>query len=116
MVVPTAGFGTVYATTFSGSSNKLQTLDVGGTARAASTSPNSKYYLLRNSSGDIYAQVFHGIATQAQYADLAEKYTADKEYEPGTVLVFGGEAEVTECTVFCDSKTSRCSAQPNVHI
>jgi len=34
-------------------------------------------------------------ATSAQYADLAEKYTADAEYAPGTVVVFGGTAEVT---------------------
>jgi hypothetical protein len=34
-------------------------------------------------------------ATSAQYADLAEKYTADAEYAPGTVVVFGGSAEVT---------------------
>jgi len=35
-------------------------------------------------------------ATSALYADLAELYTADAEYAPGTVLVFGGSAEVTE--------------------
>jgi hypothetical protein len=34
-------------------------------------------------------------STQAQYADLAESYAADYPYDPGTVLVFGGEAEVT---------------------
>jgi hypothetical protein len=34
-------------------------------------------------------------ATSAQYADLAEAYVADAEYAPGTVLVFGGTAEVT---------------------
>jgi hypothetical protein len=34
-------------------------------------------------------------ATSAQYADLAEKYTADAAYAPGTILVFGGTAEVT---------------------
>ena len=34
-------------------------------------------------------------ATQAQYADLAEKYSSDKEYEAGTVVMFGGDAEVT---------------------
>lgn len=34
-------------------------------------------------------------ATSALYADLAEMYTADAEYAPGTVLVFGGSAEVT---------------------
>jgi hypothetical protein len=34
-------------------------------------------------------------ATSAQYADLAEKYEADAEYAPGTVLEFGGDKEVT---------------------
>lgn len=34
-------------------------------------------------------------ATTAQYADLAERYQADNEYEPGTVLMFGGVHEVT---------------------
>ena len=32
---------------------------------------------------------------QATYADLAERYAADAEYEPGTVLIIGGTAEVT---------------------
>jgi hypothetical protein len=34
-------------------------------------------------------------ATTAQYADLAEKYVADAEYAPGTVVMFGGDKEVT---------------------
>lgn len=34
-------------------------------------------------------------ATTAQYADLAEKYVGDAAYEPGTVVDFGGEFEVT---------------------
>jgi hypothetical protein len=34
-------------------------------------------------------------ATSAQYADLAEWYEADADYAPGTVLVFGGDREVT---------------------
>jgi hypothetical protein len=34
-------------------------------------------------------------ATTAQYADVAELYTADADYAPGTVLIFGGEQEVT---------------------
>ena len=36
-----------------------------------------------------------GSKLQATYADLAEYYEADKPYEPGTVLEFGGEKEVT---------------------
>ena len=34
-------------------------------------------------------------ASQAQYADLAEKYSSDEEYLPGTVVMFGGDKEVT---------------------
>lgn len=44
---------------------------------------------------NVYANYFHGVATSAQYADLAENYIADAIYEPGTVLEFGGEFEVT---------------------
>lgn len=39
--------------------------------------------------------VFQGTATSARYADLAENYTADNQYEYGTVLEFGGSFEVT---------------------
>jgi hypothetical protein len=36
-------------------------------------------------------------ATTAQYADLAENYSGDAVYEPGTVVHFGGSQEVTLC-------------------
>jgi hypothetical protein len=36
-------------------------------------------------------------ATSAQYADLAENYSGDAVYEPGTVVHFGGSQEVTLC-------------------
>lgn len=45
----------------------------------------------------VYADTFNGIATSAKYADLAERYAADAEYAPGTVLELGGSAEVTQC-------------------
>ena len=45
--------------------------------------------------GKIYADILYGTATTAQYADLAENYQADDYYEPGTVVEFGGRAEVT---------------------
>ena len=38
-------------------------------------------------------------ATQAQYADLAEIYETDKTYDIGTVVMVGGNKEVTECFV-----------------
>lgn len=47
---------------------------------------------------DIYATLFRGTATESYYADLAENYTADAQYEPGTVLIFGGDKELTITT------------------
>jgi len=46
----------------------------------------------------------YGHAVEATYADLAERYAADAPYEPGTVLVFGGEAEVTTTTMLSNTK------------
>jgi len=42
--------------------------------------------------------VVYARATSAQYADLAEVYETDAEYEVGTVVVFGGDKEVTIST------------------
>ena len=47
---------------------------------------------------DVYATTFRGTATESYYADLAENYLADAEYAPGTVIEFGGTAEVTQST------------------
>jgi len=44
---------------------------------------------------NVYAVNFLGTSTTAKYADLAERYTSDANYEPGTVVDFGGDAEVT---------------------
>ena len=46
-------------------------------------------------SGNVSASYFTGTATEALYADLAEKYITDQDYYPGTVVVVGGTAEVT---------------------
>jgi len=37
----------------------------------------------------------YGTAIHAQYADLAERFEADSEYTPGTVVELGGSAEIT---------------------
>jgi len=42
-------------------------------------------------------------ATSAQYADLAEVYTSDSQYDVGTVVVFGGDAEITQSTLANDT-------------
>lgn len=53
----------------------------------------------RDVSGNITANIFNGTATAARYADLAEKYLADQEYVPGTVVIIGGAKEVTASDV-----------------
>jgi hypothetical protein len=49
---------------------------------------------------------FYGISTQAKYADLAENYVADTEYEVGTVVVFGGVAEITVTSTHADHRVA----------
>lgn len=49
------------------------------------------------STGTLNSTIFDGVATSAQYADLAEIYAADAELGPGTVVMIGGSAEVTAC-------------------
>jgi hypothetical protein len=44
---------------------------------------------------EVATSILNVTATTARWADLAEKYLADRAYEPGTVLEFGGEKEVT---------------------
>ena len=45
---------------------------------------------------NIYAVTFRGNATSANYADLAERYEADMELEPGDVVKLGGAKEITK--------------------
>lgn len=54
-------------------------------------------------SGNVSASYFVGTATQAQYADLAEIYEADTDYEPGTVVKIGGEKEITQTESHADT-------------
>jgi hypothetical protein len=54
-------------------------------------------------------------ATSAQYADVAERYLADADYPVGTVLVIGGDNEVTQSnTVGQTSIAGTVSENPGV--
>ena len=72
-------------------------IDLADTGAFTSTNTASRA-VVRDGSGNFAAGTITATATQAQYADLAEKYEADADYEPGTVLVVGGKAEVTQST------------------
>jgi hypothetical protein len=46
-------------------------------------------------SSSTYFNTVFAKATSAQYADVAERFAADEEYAPGTVVELGGSAEIT---------------------
>jgi hypothetical protein len=97
--------GTVKATAFTGpltgdvtGSSSLNLLLTGGTltgtviSRTIRPSANATFDLGTTSFGynTVYAK-----ATSAQYADLAENYETDDDYAVGTVVMVGGNREVT---------------------
>jgi len=55
-------------------------------------------------------------ATSAQYADLAEMYVADSDYEPGTVLIFGGNNEVSISTTDADNRVAGVVSTNPAHV
>jgi hypothetical protein len=55
-------------------------------------------------------------ATSAQYADLAENYVADTHYDPGTVVIFGGDAEVTISTESADERVAGVVSRNPAHL
>ena len=62
---------------------------------------------------NIFAVTGNFLSVNANYADVAEKYLADADYEPGTVLHFGGTAEVSQCDVdMCSRVAGVVSTQP----
>lgn len=94
-------YDTVFASTFNGSATQANSMLVNGSYRVATTtiSAGSETIAARNSSGDIFANLFQGTATRARFADLAEKYLPDADYDTGTVVVVGGEKEITASSV-----------------
>lgn len=64
---------------------------------ASGTNPISGQQLFANSQITIDNDngVINATAARAVWADLAEKYQADQEMSPGTVVMFGGENEIT---------------------
>jgi len=97
--------GHIYANNFIGVAVKADRLKIDDAAvdtdpqyRSAKTTRTANTIAARDTNGDILANFFRGTATAALYADLAEKYLADQEYEVGTVVSIGGEKEITACS------------------
>jgi hypothetical protein len=91
----------------------------GGTFTVTSnaTSANTANTIVfRDLSGNFSAGVITGTSTAARYADLAENYIADKAYVAGTVLVFGGDAEVTVANTFASRSTAGIISTNPAHL
>jgi hypothetical protein len=91
--------GNIKANTFegalSGAATRASYLLLGTQDYTPSDTGSSNNTVPLRINGNINATTFTGTASKANYADLAERYQADAQYEPGTVVEFGGEFEVT---------------------
>jgi len=67
-------------------------------------------------SSSKYFNTVFAKATSAQYADLAENYTADAEYVPGTVVIFGGDEEITISTEVADERVAGAISTNPAHL
>ena len=67
-------------------------------------------------SSTTYFNTVFALATSAQYADLAENYVSDAEYAPGTVVVFGGEAEITISREAADERVAGVISTHPAHL
>ena len=71
------------------------TVNANDVAVDATSANTASKVVARDASGNFSAGTITAVATSARYADLAENYVADDSHEAGTVVVFGGEHEVT---------------------
>jgi hypothetical protein len=88
------------------------------TQTAMNPSSNNGYNLGTSSLryANIYATALDGLATSAKYADLAENYLADNDYEIGTVLIFGGTEELTVTDKKGDRKVAGVVSENPAHL
>ena len=86
--------GNVTGNITSTGANSMTTLTMGGNLTSRAILPDTTLSYDIGTTAKKYNTVF-AKATSAQYADLAEVYETDSEYEVGTVVVFGGDKEVT---------------------
>jgi hypothetical protein len=77
------------------SNNTDAKLKIVGTSGALQLLYNNAVKLETSSTGVVITGTITGTASTALYADLAEKYLPDTEYSVGTVVMIGGEKEIT---------------------
>ena len=84
----------------------ISTSETGGTAGNVTIS----------SYANMRCATLTGTATAANYSDLAERYETDQMYTAGTVVCFGGNAEITQSTELYDSKVAGVISTNPAHL
>jgi hypothetical protein len=114
--------GNLSANNFSLTSNVTSTLNVTGNVVANNITATTSLAAATGTFGNILNQNANGVgnignssnyfnrifatATTALYADVAERYLADAHYAPGTVVVFGGDKEITRSRLDADPRVA----------
>jgi hypothetical protein len=105
-----------------GASINTGNLFIGGSGGRAITVtgnivPSANLTITNNLGSDtLWWNNFYGVSTQARYADLAENYQADENYDSGTILIFGGVNEVTISTRSHDISIAGVVSQNPAHL
>jgi len=90
---PTFKFANVYADQIDGNATTATGIQLSGTTYNGAISSVPTSTALRDGNGNIAANLFQGTATQAQFADLAEKYSTEKELPAGTAVAVSSNTE-----------------------
>jgi hypothetical protein len=98
--------GTMYKYVYDNVSSTYNWLNISSALFNAATTATANTLALRDGSANLTAANFIGLASSAKYADLAENYASDQSYEPGTVVVFGGEEEITATNLSHDTRVA----------
>jgi hypothetical protein len=103
--------GTVGSTFVVGGTATVNALNVNNAITVSGNTTVNNIYPSANSNANIGSTTYQfntifAKATSAQYADLAEKYLADADYDPGTVVIFGGSEEITTTSFFADTRVA----------
>jgi len=97
---------------------RADTADRSSGISAETTNTNAQFNVtfINSSTGKAYisagirynpsTNILSTIASSALYADLAERYESDSIYEVGTVLIIGGEKEVTVTDKYADTRVA----------
>ena len=84
----------IHANFFKGLADNASGILVGSQTYLGSTNAVNNTVALRDATGTITANTFDGIATSANYADLAEIYKPEETLEVGIIVSVGGSEEI----------------------